>query len=52
MRRSWQSLMNELRRLNNARLGRNALAKLPRRERSKAVKAALEAHHQTPNRCC
>jgi hypothetical protein len=48
----WRALLNDLRRLNSARLGKKALAKLPHREKSRAVKAALKAYHQNKDRCC
>jgi hypothetical protein len=48
----WRSLVNEVRRLNSARLDRGALSKLPRREQTAMVKAALTKHHGSPNRCC
>jgi hypothetical protein len=46
------ALFKELRRLNNARMDSAALAGLPRRSRTQTVKAALAAHHRSPNRCC
>jgi hypothetical protein len=42
----------ELRRLNRARMDSAALASMPPRERRKAVKAALAAHHRNNSRCC
>jgi hypothetical protein len=42
----------ELGRLNRARMDSAALAKMPPRERRKAVKAALAAHHRNSSRCC
>jgi len=48
----WRSLLNELRHLNSARLDKNALARLSRRERTSAVKAALTKHHSCSTRCC
>jgi len=42
----------ELRRLNRARLDSAALASMQPRERRKAVKAALAAHHRNSSRCC
>ena len=45
-------LMNEMRRLNRARLDSEELARLAPRDRVRAVKAALAAHHQKASRCC
>jgi hypothetical protein len=42
----------ELRRLNCARMDSAVLASMQPRERSKAVKAALAAHHRNSSRCC
>jgi hypothetical protein len=42
----------ELRRLNRARIDSAALASMQPRERRKAVKAALAAHHRNSSRCC
>jgi hypothetical protein len=42
----------ELRRLNRARMDSAALASMHPRERRKAVKAALAAHHSNRSRCC
>jgi hypothetical protein len=42
----------ELRRLNRARMDSAALASMQPRERRKAVKAALAAHHRNRSRCC
>ncbi len=53
MKRSFlRSVLDELLRLNSGRVGRGALKRLSRRDRAKAVKAALTAHHQNPSRCC
>jgi hypothetical protein len=45
-------IVKELERLNSARLGKKALSQLTPRERARAVKAALEAHHGGITRCC
>ena len=45
-------ILNELRRLNSARLGADELARLAPRDRARAVKTALAAHHQGTSRCC
>ncbi|HTR64089.1 MAG TPA: hypothetical protein VMH37_20420 [Candidatus Binataceae bacterium] len=50
--RLWRSIIKELRRLNSGRIGGKELSRLPRREKTAAVKAALAAHHDRPNRCC
>ncbi|MFZ0680420.1 MAG: hypothetical protein WAN07_22195 [Candidatus Binatus sp.] len=42
----------ELRRLNRARIDSAALVSMQPRERRKAVKAALAAHHRNRSRCC
>jgi len=42
----------ELLRLNRARMDSAALAQMQPRERRKAVKAALAAHHRNSSRCC
>jgi hypothetical protein len=42
----------EFRRLNRARIDSAALASMQPRERRKAVKAALAAHHRNSTRCC
>jgi hypothetical protein len=42
----------ELRRLNRARLGPGKLARMGPRERRRAVRAALVAHHRDRARCC
>ncbi|MFZ2064085.1 MAG: hypothetical protein WAU82_23960 [Candidatus Binatus sp.] len=42
----------ELRRLNRARIDSTALASMQPRDRRKAVKAALTAHHRNSSRCC
>jgi hypothetical protein len=48
----WRSLTTELARLNSARLNNKVLAKMSRREKAAAVKAALAAHHDRSTRCC
>jgi hypothetical protein len=45
-------LLKELARLNSARIGKNELARLAARDRVRAVKAALAAHHNGSSRCC
>jgi hypothetical protein len=45
-------LVDELVRLNTARLGSNELSRLTPRDRVRAVKAALAAHHKGTSRCC
>ena len=45
-------IVKELERLNSARLGKEALSRLTPRQRTRAVKAALEAHHAGITRCC
>lgn len=52
LRSFWLSLRDEVIRLNTARLGWTSLSRLSRRERTRAVKAALTSHHQGPTRCC
>jgi hypothetical protein len=47
-----RALIHDLRRLNSGRIGADLLARLPRRERVRAVKAALEFHHDRAGRCC
>jgi hypothetical protein len=47
-----QEMAIELRRLNSARLGEDELSRLAPRERARAVKAALDAHHAGISRCC
>ena len=47
-----QEILNELRRLNSARIGSDELSRLAPRKRAQAVKAALEAHHRGTSRCC
>jgi hypothetical protein len=42
----------ELRRLNSARLGSDELSRLTPRNRVRAVKASLAAHHAKRARCC
>jgi hypothetical protein len=42
----------ELQRLNRARIDSAVLASMPPRERRKAVKAALAAHHRNSSHCC
>ncbi|MGC2493493.1 hypothetical protein [Candidatus Binatus sp.] len=42
----------EVRRLNRARIDSAALASMQPRDRRKAVKAALAAHHRNSSRCC
>jgi hypothetical protein len=51
-RRLSHELVTELRRLNSARMGQNELSRLAPRDRVRAVKAALAAHHQGSSRCC
>jgi hypothetical protein len=48
----WRSLVDELVRLNRARLDEKSLAKLSRREKTTLVKAALNQHHRQPTKCC
>ena len=45
-------LVAELRRLNSARVGIDELSRLAPRDRARAVKAALAAHHKGRSRCC
>jgi hypothetical protein len=45
-------LVKELTRLNSARIGRRELSQLAPRDRVRAVKSALAAHHQGISRCC
>ncbi len=45
-------IVKELKRLNSARLGKETLSRLTPRQRARAVKAALEAHHGGITRCC
>ena len=45
-------LVNELGRLNSARIGAAKLSRLGSRDRVRAVKDALAAHHQGSSRCC
>jgi hypothetical protein len=52
MRRLSHELVKELARLNSARIGRSELARLAPRDRVRAVKGALAAHHQGISRCC
>jgi hypothetical protein len=52
MRRMWQELVAEFARLNSARLGNRRLLQLARRDRIRAVKADLAAHHRGNARCC
>ncbi len=49
-----RAIAHELRRLNNAGVGSGSTppANLPRRERIRAVKAALAEKHRHPNHCC
>ena len=47
-----QQIIEELERLNSARLGKETLSQLTPRKRARAVKAALEAHHHGITRCC
>ena len=48
----WHELVDELRRLNSARLGSDELSRLDPRVRVHAVKAAVAAHHEGISRCC
>jgi len=48
----WRSLVNELVRLNRARLDEKSLANLSHREKTAMVKGALNQHHRQPTRCC
>jgi hypothetical protein len=50
--RRLQELMSEIGRLNRARIGSDQFARLSPRDRTRAVKAALAAHHQKASRCC
>lgn len=50
--RLWHEVVNELRRLNSARMGRNELSRLAPGDRARAVKTALAAHHKGNSRCC
>jgi uncharacterized protein YjiS (DUF1127 family) len=52
MRKLSRELVVELRRLNSARMGDSALSRLTPRDRVRAVKAALTAHHKESGRCC
>jgi hypothetical protein len=45
-------LSRELAHLDTARIGREELARLPRKQRVRAVKQALAAHHRHTTRCC
>ena len=45
-------LIKELQRLNSARMGGDELSQLAPRDRVRAVKAALGAHHRGSGRCC
>jgi hypothetical protein len=45
-------LLKELRRLNSGRIGSAQLSRLAPRDRVRAVKAALAAHHKATSRCC
>jgi len=45
-------LVNELERLNSARMGKHALSRLDSRDRVRAVKDALASHHEKTPRCC
>ena len=45
-------LATELRRLNSARIGNEELLQLSSRDRVRAVKDALAAHHKGSARCC
>jgi|HubBroStandDraft_1064217.scaffolds.fasta_scaffold1276160_2 hypothetical protein len=52
-----RAIAHELRRLNHAGVGSGSEstappANLPRRERIRAVKAALAEKHRHPNHCC
>jgi hypothetical protein len=47
-----REIVNELRRLNSARLGQDELSRLARGQRARAVKDALAAHHRGASRCC
>jgi hypothetical protein len=42
----------ELRRLNHARIDSDKFSTLTRRDRRRAVKAALAKHHSNTPRCC
>ena len=44
--------LNELERLNSARVGKIELSRLSSRDRVRAVKAALVEHHKGISRCC
>ncbi len=45
-------LVKEFQRLNSARMGGNELLRLAPRDRVRAVKTALAAHHKGSSRCC
>ena len=45
-------LVKELRHLNSARMGGTELSRLAPRNRVRAVKASLVAHHEGSSRCC
>lgn len=45
-------VVNELQRLNSARMGKSELSRLSSRQAAQAVKAALNAHHRGRPRCC
>lgn len=51
-RRLSHELVEELQRLNSARMGEDELSRLAPRDRVRAVKAALNTHHEGSARCC
>ena len=48
----FHEIEKELRRLNSARMGEAELSRLEPRDRARAVKSALAAHHRNSARCC
>jgi hypothetical protein len=48
----WRSLVDELVRLNRARLDEKSLANLSHREKTAVVKGALNQHHRQQTKCC
>jgi hypothetical protein len=47
-----RAAIDDLRRLNSGRIRPDTLVRLPRRERVRIVKTALELHHERASRCC
>lgn len=52
LRALFHEIEMELRHLNSARIGKSELSRLAPRDRARAVKAALAAHHRSSARCC